>query len=294
MIEITNDKQIKKIKRNERFMAQGGVYKKVKSVLGEGVIKIEKPNKSLAKIEEEFKYKLPLIPRELFDKSMGFFKWAYDKHQAEATISLYRNAVNGAFKIEVPTQKVSGASIETEGGYANDGDYKFIGTFHSHNTMGAFFSGIDDDDDLENTPSGVHIVVGTLTTTPTFVARVVAQGREFPLEVYEVFDLNGDESFPNEWKDKVTKMHSQVFRYGKGRGGKNSNSEYREYNDGLDDSDYWSQYFKGGTMSRYQYEEFLGLDLDSLLQNNPENYEIGTYFIHDKINDINIEKEKAV
>jgi hypothetical protein len=55
-----------------------------------------------------------------------------------------------------------------------------VGSSHSHNTMGAFFSGTDDSSQLKD--PGIHFTVGSINTsdmTYKIASSVVAQGRRF-------------------------------------------------------------------------------------------------------------------
>ena len=101
---------------------------------------------------ECFIYHLPLLPPEPI---ADFIALARRKISSEVAMEIFWDLREQSYKFVLPVQKVSSGSV----------DYKpavlpgciRIGDIHSHNTMGSFFSSVDDSDDSKTT--GFHFVV---------------------------------------------------------------------------------------------------------------------------------------
>jgi hypothetical protein len=133
------------------------------------------------------------------------------------------------YKIVAPMQSVGKAhiSVVTLPDEALEEDrYVYVADIHSHNSMPAVFSKMDDDDERA---TRVYVVVGLLDQNkPAISARVSVGGRYVPIDaglVIDVpfesatpqgsrafggaysyaqrFELEGDCDFPAEWSDAV-------------------------------------------------------------------------------------------
>jgi len=156
------------------------------------------------------------IPAELWAKWVKLCFYYVDKVQAcvEVSMRILRSADDpSVYRVLVPRQKVSGASvrvdnfdeaIDIETGeeithYPPDG-WIPVGSSHSHNTMQAFFSGVDDKYELGD--PGIHIVVGSIDTKNmkyTMAASVVGSGRRFEMSYDKLLDatpIPGQEFHP--------------------------------------------------------------------------------------------------
>lgn len=114
------------------------------------------------------------------------------------------------YRIAVPVQKVSGASVRVESfdkaidietGEAIDQwppeGWRPCGSSHSHNTMGAFFSSTDDKYELGD--PGLHIVVGKIdinTGQHEVCASVTANQRRFLLDPFSFIPETIDREAP--------------------------------------------------------------------------------------------------
>ena len=71
---------------------------------------------------------------------------------------------------------------------------------HSHNSMRAFFSAIDDNDEKA---TRLYTVIGNLHEYfPDVKTRISNGGKFLDINPAEVFELAG-QPFPEEWKDSV-------------------------------------------------------------------------------------------
>jgi hypothetical protein len=135
----------------------------------------------------------------------GTKKLAVYEHdsQLEVGVCLLRDqATLTQWKIVVPRQVVDGARVEADLRECIDistgEEYTMFpplgwlhaGTSHSHNTMGAFFSSVDDASEL--TVPGLHIVVGEIDHKKmeySHIASIVHQKQRREVDVFDVVDV---------------------------------------------------------------------------------------------------------
>lgn len=167
------------------------------------------------------------LPRILLDQIISFFRhymepvvktttrnasgkttanhWGYGD-DFEAAAHIIYNANSKELRVGVPTQVVSGGRVTFKHDHydINNGDIIIV-DFHSHNSMGAFFSTVDDASDEKAVfYSGV---IGRLDRTePEIVLRLnVGKKIKEELEVEDIFESATSVDFPEEWKGKVQK-----------------------------------------------------------------------------------------
>jgi len=112
------------------------------------------------------KLKVPKIHSEIFAKIVDFFKEVYESYRSEAMILLFYDKFNKKYKIYVPNQIVSGASVTYESDITID-KHILVGSIHSHGSMSAFHSSVDVKD--EQNFDGIHITVGNLTNKDNII-----------------------------------------------------------------------------------------------------------------------------
>lgn len=136
------------------------------------------------------------IPAELWQRWVQLCFHFVEKvpSNVEVSVRILRSEEDpSVYRIIVPKQKVSAAtvrvdsfndSIDIETGEAISSyppiGWIPVGSSHSHNTMGAFFSGTDDSYELGD--PGIHLVVGSINVkdrTYAIASSVVANGRRF-------------------------------------------------------------------------------------------------------------------
>lgn len=144
------------------------------------------------------------IPFTLYEQILGFFRKVMEVKNAEveAMIHILYNPEQG-YHLGVPPQTISKASVNYDWSYIPAGT-SIIVDIHSHNTMGAFFSGTDDRDDGNNISfSGVF---GKLKDeVPMTVWRFNYYGKKFQAEVKDMFEqpARPETEIPAEWLDQV-------------------------------------------------------------------------------------------
>lgn len=156
--------------------------------------------------DECLKHYYPPLPQAMIEDIVGFFGLVKDEHRAEAYVLLAWDMVEKEIKMLVPEQEVSMTSAEYELPNYPD-SWILIGDVHSHNTMSAYSSSVDKDDEKKR--SGLHIVVGKIDQEPPdFHAEIVVDGARFkvtdPLTLFEKYNRRNKE-IPAEWMEKVKK-----------------------------------------------------------------------------------------
>lgn len=160
------------------------------------------PNFEIPVCEPEIRF-LPdgKIPYSFYEQILSFFQQVIKLKGValEAQVHILWNAEQG-YHIGVPPQQVSGASVSYDWSYIPSGT-SIIVDIHSHNHMGAFFSGTDNNDDRANVSfSGV---IGKLNeATPMTIWRFNYFERKFEAKFDSVF-LPQEVSTPTEWMDRI-------------------------------------------------------------------------------------------
>ncbi len=178
-------------------------------------------NAKIPKLEEEIAF-LPngKVPIRMLHQIVDFFKRVMEDmggttvrtHGAlEAMAHIVWNpAQPHIYQTRIPTQKVSAAAVDYEFDHLIEGDIIVV-DIHSHNSMGAFFSGTDNNDDKKNTCySGV---VGKLdTANPQTIWRFNDLNHKIECELDAVFAAD-EVKCPDEWMDKVTRGFANVYNW---------------------------------------------------------------------------------
>ena len=125
-----------------------------------------------------YELKRPKIPYRLFQAIVEDFK-AYP--ESERIVQICWNEEKEEYYLSFPSYEESGKSFI---------HYHFkavppIVTIHSHNTMPAYFSQIDNRDEAI---TGVYGVIGTVHQNPTFKFRVGMEGSFQELELFDLFE----------------------------------------------------------------------------------------------------------
>lgn len=143
--------------------------------------------------------KLPKIPKIYLDQAIAFFKKIYDLHKTEAALILYWNRTT--FKWSCPKQKVSGGSVSYNEEHPGDGWLPIL-HMHSHASMSAFHSGVDDKD--EAYVDGYNITIGKLNDIFEFECRIMLGKAQQKCKLSDIIqEITPEAIFPNEWLNNV-------------------------------------------------------------------------------------------
>jgi len=173
------------------------------------------PNEHLESCREGFKLKLPKIPDELFTQLLSFFM-DYAEHEVEVMGVFYWDSIGKRYILDVPFQSVSKVSVDPC--YSQfPPNYIKVAEIHSHNTMKAFFSSIDNADELGTM---LYAVIGRLKKGDSSIrfdiqTRAGVSGKFIPLA--PTVWINGDyvsedyswnltpfTPYPTKWQKRVT------------------------------------------------------------------------------------------
>jgi PRTRC genetic system protein A len=155
------------------------------------------------------------IPVELFDQVVAFFKQVMEvkKSELEAMIWICWDQENG-YHLIVPDQRVSKASASYDWASLPAGK-TIVADIHSHNTMGAFFSGTDNRDDQSNI--GFSGVVGRLKdANPQTVWRFNYRAQKLECDLDDIFTMPArpEVAVPEDWISKIQTPTYNTTVYG--------------------------------------------------------------------------------
>ena len=156
----------------------------------------------LSEVKPGFISGLPLIPSKLVMKIFAFFRhFVTEDSENEALLNIYWDKENKEFVADAPQQIATRASVDTQlNEKFADERYIHYMDIHSHNTMSAFFSSVDDRDEKA---TRLYTVIGKLNEHAPEIKTRISNGGKFlnidPAQVFEIADF----SFPKEWEDNV-------------------------------------------------------------------------------------------
>lgn len=187
-----------------------GPYKRTRLTHGRTLLlKVDSVPGVTDTVQEEINF-LPAgkVPYALFNDIINFFRavMTVKKAEQEAMAHILWNPEAG-YHIGIPTQSVSKASVRYDFDDVKQGDVIVV-DIHSHNTMGAFFSGTDNNDDRRSICySGVvgHLEKPEPMTVWRFNVGEVKKECKFS----DIFDVEvATAEVSEEWLNKVTVGHS--------------------------------------------------------------------------------------
>lgn len=211
----------------DSIVAEDGIYKLVRSVIGDFWIKAESFKTKMIgmpKMSESFiqSTDIPKIPGKLFYGIIRFYRKIYETNKNEVMAQIWWDKEAQEFLVEVPEQEVAGASItyQRTGGWYDDPNKVLILTSHSHHTMGAFYSATDNSD--ERGKHGIYsFVFGNLMNKPdnTFtyktVQRACCADALIPLQLQDIFDFSEENQFGFDVPEEdYSKVKEKVYNYG--------------------------------------------------------------------------------
>lgn len=187
----------------------GRVYELRKNELGEFIV----PKDSvidLGSVRAGFTPALPLVPMELLAQIISFFRcYMNGGEQFEAMAHIYWDRQEERFVAHIPRQSVTKAHIDADLSRDDLPEDRYLHyiDIHSHNSMEAKFSPVDDADERA---TRIYIVVGRLDKFfPDITVRMSCGGTYLPLDPGCVLESFGA-VFPAEWRDQVKLLHRSI------------------------------------------------------------------------------------
>ncbi len=156
---------------------------------------------------------LPLIPLSLIGSIASFFRsFMLENEEYEALALIYWDTLERRFFAYVPKQTVCKEHIEADMRdcpYDDDPRYIRYADIHSHNSMEAFFSGVDD---MDERGTGLYLVMGELNRFfPALKARISCGGSFVDIDPATVIEGLAC-GFPQEWAKNVTCQKKKGLR----------------------------------------------------------------------------------
>lgn len=190
----------------------GRIYEMRKTEMGEFVALKDKVV-DFAEVRAGFSPALPLIPQELMGQIISFFRYLMNKTaEYEALVYIYWDRQEEKFTAFVPKQAATKASVHTAmtGNTLPEDRYLLYADVHSHNSMPAKFSPVDDKDEKA---TRLYVVIGNLNRFfPSVTARVSCGGTYMTIDPHLVMESVGEE-FPPDWLDQVERIPISEARY---------------------------------------------------------------------------------
>ena len=140
---------------------------------------------------------------EFFKRVMTMTKGSGGHGEYEAMAHIVWNKRTESYRVAIPKQKVSKAAVTYDWSHVT-ADEEVILDIHSHNTMGAFFSGTDERDD--STYVGISGVAGELNKAePKLIWRFNAYKTKVSLALEDIFAVPEKQVSPevNDWMGNV-------------------------------------------------------------------------------------------
>ncbi len=178
----------------------GNVYEMRTNDIGTFIAKADKVT-ILDKVRAGFIPALPKIPYKHLEELISFFKsFVNDKSELEALAYIFWSVESKEYFVYVPNQNVSKTRIESKLPTIDEEKFTLVMEIHSHNTMPAFFSSIDNKDEKA---TRLYAVVGELDNFfPDIKVRCSVGGKFVDINPHDVFESISCD-FPEEWKYAV-------------------------------------------------------------------------------------------
>lgn len=193
------------------IVGKEGIYLKKKIGVMDSIAPVSQIS-TLQSVASSARMRISKIPGPKFAKVIEFFRAVFKECYGEAIVLLFYNEEKKTHTIIPPHQKVSGGSCDYNRGITIDG-LTMIGTIHSHASMSAFHSGVDDKD--EETFDGLHITIGNMRDQEVSIsASIVANGYRVMIDPCDYVDQL---SLTKDIDEKVEKATTTIYKYEGGK-----------------------------------------------------------------------------
>ena len=153
-------------------------------------------------ITPSFRLSLPKIPMNILLYIWDFFAELSEKYKSEALVHILYDTESGEYIVSVPKQRLTHTSVDSVMEEEYPEHIIHVMDMHSHNTMPAEFSLVDDADEK---PTRLYAVMGRLDKAfPDITVRASCGGKFIPVEPTEVFDTKSTSfSHPEVWDQQL-------------------------------------------------------------------------------------------
>lgn len=156
----------------------------------------------LPEVHSGFQMALPKIPMHVLMFVINFFAKLSERFELEALVHILYDTVRHKYTIRVPRQELTHTSVHSVMEEEYPEHLLHVMDIHSHNTMPARFSMIDDHDEQA---TRLYAVVGRLDKVfPDITVRASCAGKFVYLQPQEVFEANFKAyPYPSIWDEKI-------------------------------------------------------------------------------------------
>lgn len=156
-------------------------------------------------VQTGFEMTLPKIPMHILMFILNFFEKLSDCCELEALVHILYDTVHKKYTMRVPKQELTHTSVHSVMEEAYPEHLIHVMDIHSHNTMPAKFSGIDDADEKA---TRLYAVVGRLDRVfPDITVRASCGGKFIPIRPEEVFETNFKAyPYPPVWDEQIKEL----------------------------------------------------------------------------------------
>jgi len=168
------------------------------------------------------------ISRSLWKRIISFLVWSQKEFKSEAQLRLYYNETSHCWKALVLPQTIrTGLSSDEIAGHGNRSDildkapfdegWRPAGTVHHHCHAGAFQSGTDFKDEIDQ--NGLHVTLGHMESAKLdFDGRATLRKVLYTVDWHDWFDMTEGEltatcdvKFPAYWKHQCFERQAPVY-----------------------------------------------------------------------------------
>ena len=211
-----------KMKKDVIYLTSKGAFQLVETKLLTYVDEIKNYVSEEEVLEKHLiQCKINKVPFKVINLVWNFLRVIYDKTKTEVAVMLWYNPIKDDWKVEVPEQVCSGASVNYDRSTPEarklnkklvTAGYILAGTIHSHAGMTAFHSGTDDKDELQF--DGLHMTMGNFNLkAQSFSQRLITGTMITTLDFFEMVKSENIKTYwsicdvPEAWVDavKITK-----------------------------------------------------------------------------------------
>lgn len=204
--EITSDRPL--AQPTTYVIAENGLFEVHSTDIGQIVTPATAVKGLEGKLAAGLNLNIPKVPYEILRQTVAFFRetCAKQKGSSEAYLQIWWNTVKEEYKVFVPEQRVSGASVNHEGGFPEGDDrteegaaiWLHVMDIHSHGSgMSAFWSGTDDADEKKAPAGRLFGVIGNvLNPLPSWKWRVRTRDGFMDLKVPDIFAVDVETNVP--------------------------------------------------------------------------------------------------
>ncbi len=182
--------------------SDGRVYEMRKNKIGTFITQSDNVT-ILDKVRAGFTPALPKIPYKILSEIVSFFRAQISyKNEFEALAYVYWSVENERYYVHVPEQHVTKTRVKAVVPDLDEEKFILVMEIHSHNTMSAMFSNIDDADEKA---TRLYSVVGSLDKLyPDILVRFCVGGKFENIDASMVFEYAPDE-YPFGWNSSLIK-----------------------------------------------------------------------------------------